>query len=74
MREVFGAGYERLIQGVYGEKPELMYVLASQSLRQGGWIKEAAQAADRAFAMSPADASVLQEKKTIDAVSGRIPA
>ena len=72
VREFFGAGYERLIQGVYGEKPELMYVLASQSLRQGGWIKEAAQAADRAFAMSPADASVLQEKKTIDAVSGRI--
>lgn len=74
VREVFGEEYERLIRGVYGEQPELMYVLAAQSLRLGGWVEEAAQAAEHAFRMNPEDKLVLQEKKIIDAWSDRVKA
>jgi len=66
VREVFGADYEHLVSTVYGEQPERMFVLASQSLRLGGWVDEAALAVQSALAIHPTDKLVLQEKKFLD--------
>lgn len=65
VREVFGADYELLMNSVYGEHPERMYILAAQSLRLGGWVAEAAQAVERASAINGNDRMVLQEKKIL---------
>ena len=65
VREVFGADYDQLIEGVYGEHPERMYILAAQSLRLGGWVAEAAQAVERASAINANDRLVLQEIKIL---------
>jgi hypothetical protein len=66
VREVFGEEYQGLIAGIYGNQPELMYVLASQSLRQGGWMEEAQAAVAKAILLNPSESLVLQEKKIID--------
>ncbi|MUM77184.1 hypothetical protein GKC30_06015 [Pseudodesulfovibrio sp. F-1] len=66
VRSVFRDEYEGLIQAIYGDEPERMYVLASQSLRMGGWIEEAVQALDKAREENPCSRIVLQEKKIID--------
>lgn len=66
MREVFGDEYDTLVSTIYEGKPERMYRLASQSLRHGGWMEEAAQAAEVAYKINPRDKMVLQEKKIID--------
>ncbi len=66
VRGVFGEEYQGLIAGVYGNQPELMYVLASQSLRQGGWMEEAQAAVAKAILLNPSESLVLQEKKIID--------
>lgn len=66
VREVFEEEYEALLTGIYGNQPELMYILASQSLRQGGWMEEAEAAVNKALELNPAERSVLQEKKIID--------
>lgn len=62
VRSIFKSGYPDLIRAVYGETPERMYVLASHSLRQGGWIQDAAQALEQADNISPNNDLVLQEK------------
>lgn len=72
--EVFGADYDQLIAALYGNETERMYVLASQSLRRGGWIKEASEALEQAFRLSPSSRLVLQEKKIIDNWARRIQA
>lgn len=66
VREVFAEDYELLITSIYGEHPERMYILAAQSLRLGGWVAEAAQAVEGAFAINATDRMVLQEKKILD--------
>lgn len=66
VREVFGADYQHLMDTVYGERPERMYVLAAQSLRLGGWVDEAALAVQGALGVNPSDRQVLQEKKILD--------
>ncbi|HMM38644.1 MAG TPA: hypothetical protein PKB11_07795 [Desulfovibrio sp.] len=66
VREVFAEEYRDLIAGIYGNQPELMYILASQSLRQGGWMEEAEAAVAEALHLNPAERLVLQEKKIID--------
>lgn len=63
---VFRDEYDELIRTIYGEEIERMYVLASQSLRLGGWMDEAAQAVEKARQQNPTSRIVLQEKKIID--------
>lgn len=62
VRSIFKSGYPDLIRAVYGETPERMYVLASRSLRQGGWIQDASLALEQADDISPDNDLVLQEK------------
>ena len=72
VRTVFGGEYDTLITAIYGDEPERMYVLASQSLRMGGWVDEATEAVSRAVKMNPKSKMVLQEKKIIDNWSRRM--
>lgn len=72
VREVFGSDYALLVDSVYGEHPERMYILAAQSLRLGGWVAEASQAVQSAFAINATDRLVLQEKKILDNWSARM--
>lgn len=53
VREVFGDGYGRLVERVYGARPQRMYVLAARSLRRGGWAEESARALALAEALAP---------------------
>lgn len=69
---VFREEYQGLIQAVYGGEPERLYVLASQSLRKGGWLEEAGNAVNRALELNPESKLVLQEKKIIDNWAARI--
>jgi len=66
VRKIFGQDYDHLIRSIYGEAPETMYVMASQSLRQGGWMRHAAEAARRGFEANPLSPRVLREKQIVD--------
>lgn len=72
VRKVFADEYNGLIFAIYGSEPERMYILASQSLRLGGWMEEAAEAVEQALEQKPASKLVLQEKKIIDNWAKRI--
>ncbi|MFZ5428522.1 MAG: hypothetical protein ACOZEN_16280 [Thermodesulfobacteriota bacterium] len=74
VRKIFGQEYDSLIAAVYGGEPEMMYVMASQSLRQGGWMTHSAEAAARACSMNPHNPRVLREKQIVDTWSERIKA
>jgi len=52
-REVFGDGYQCLIESIYGQKPQLLYIHAARSLRKGGWVAESAKALDEAERLDP---------------------
>mgnify|MGYP000872175827 CR=1 FL=1 len=66
VRRVFGGEYSHLVSSIYKGRPELMYVLAAQSLRQGGWMDEAARAVDLAQEVNPKSERALQEKGVLD--------
>lgn len=66
VRRVFGGEYAILVGAIYKGKPELLYVLAAQSLRQGGWMEEAARAVDMAQEINPRSERALQEKGVLD--------
>jgi hypothetical protein len=72
VRKVFGRDYDALAGGIYGDAPEHLYVAASQSLRQGGWMDHAAKAINTGFALSPASPRVLREKQIVDTWMERI--
>jgi hypothetical protein len=72
VRTVFADLYDPLVDGIYAGRPELLYVLASRSLRLGGWMEEAQEAVTAAYKISPDEKIVLQEKKIIDNWSLRI--
>jgi len=63
---VFAEDYDSLIHAIYQTKPERMYALASQSLRMGGWMDEAAEALNKGLEINPTSKIVLQEKNIID--------
>lgn len=65
VREVFGDGYQRLVETVYSERPEMLYVRAARSLRKGGWIAESAQALDEARRLAPDCAEVVSEQEQL---------
>jgi len=66
VRAIFKDEYEGLMFAIYGAEPERMFILASQSLRMGGWVEEATQAVESALRVNPTSKMVLQEKKIID--------
>jgi len=74
VRKIFGQEFDALIAAVYGDEPEMMYVMASQSLRQGGWMTHSAEAVSRAWAVNPLSQRVLREKQIVDTWSERIKA
>jgi len=71
VREVFGAEYEELMARVYGDNPELMYLLASRSLREGGWLTESQKAVKEALKINPMDKAVLREQEIVNAWNGK---
>jgi len=66
VRRIFGEGYLDFIRQVYGVRPEKMYLLAAQSLREGGWFKEAEGAVQAAERKSPGAKSVLLERENLN--------
>lgn len=74
VRKIFGQDYDALLASIYGNDPEMMYVMASQSLRQGGWMTHAAEAVARACRLAPANPRVLREKQIVDTWTERIKA
>jgi hypothetical protein len=66
VRGVFQERYETLIQGVYGDAPEHMHLLAAQSLRQGGWMRDANKAVDEALRTKPGYKQAQHEKKVLE--------
>ncbi|MGE4292217.1 MAG: hypothetical protein AB7E32_08410 [Desulfovibrio sp.] len=72
VRGVFGDRYDSLINGIYAGQPWMLYVLASRSLRLGGWMDQARGAVTEAYKIKPDEKIVLQEKKIIDNWSLRI--
>ncbi|WP_029457090.1 hypothetical protein [Solidesulfovibrio alcoholivorans] len=66
VREVFGQGYRELVRGVYGNTPEFLYVMASRSLREGGWMQQAAEAAEEACRLCPQSEPARREKEIVD--------
>lgn len=75
VKKVFGRSHERLVTAVYRDRPEKLYVMAARSLREGGWLEEAAQALDTALEAAPDSPEVLREKEILDGCAeGRSPA
>lgn len=66
VRKTFGVDHDDLLLSIYGRHPEMLFVMASQSLRQGGWMTHSQQAVDRAVAMVPDNPRVLREKQIVD--------
>lgn len=72
-RAVFGERLTPFLEAVYGAEPEMMYVLAAKSLREGGWFKEADQAAEAARSMNPNSEGALREKRLLVEVKNSRP-
>jgi hypothetical protein len=66
VKNVFKTAYDELIQAIYADTPENLYILAARSLRSGGWLDEARQAISKARKISPENKLVLQEMQLID--------
>lgn len=66
VKEVFQSNYQELIQNIYGDNLEDLYILASKSLRLGGWIEKASQALSVAEDIDPDSPKIQQEKKIIE--------
>ena len=74
VRKIFGQDYDSLLETIYGDSPELMYIMASQSLRQGGWMTHALEAVELALVACPSSPRVLREKQIVDTWTQRIKA
>ncbi len=72
--KIFATQFETLLASIFGDAPEMLFVMASQSLRQGGWMDHAAVAAERAYRINPANPRVLREKQIVDTWRERIKA
>jgi hypothetical protein len=63
---VFQEDYDALVNQIYGDAPEALYVLAARSLRQGGWLEEARRAAGQALALNPASVGAREEMSLLE--------
>ncbi len=70
VREVFHEHYDELVGTIYGDQPWGLYLLAAQSLRQGGWTKEAVAAIGQAKELKPEDPEILAEERLIYEMAG----
>jgi len=66
VKSIFQDGYQDLVAGIYEDEPELMYILAAQDLRQGGWIADAAKAGRMALKINPDNPAGQKEMKLIE--------
>ena len=66
VQKVFGSHYPELIASIYGDTPEQMYALAARSLREGGWIKDANAAVEKALALNPRCRQSLTEQRNLE--------
>ncbi len=66
VRAVFKSRFDSLVQGIYGGEPDLMLVLATKSLRQGGWLREADTAVNEALRVNPANKEAIAERQLVD--------
>jgi hypothetical protein len=65
VRDVFQEQYAALLEAVYGDTPDDLYLLAAQSLREGGWLYRAQSAVDRGLELNPQREAIEHEKKII---------
>jgi len=67
VHEVFGSGYEKLLASIYGEEPELRFLLAARSWRSGGWKDEALKALSEAQCLNAEHPLLHEELERIHA-------
>ncbi len=73
LRSVLGeSGLSELERSVYGDRPDTLYILASQSLRQGGWLREARKASNKALEIAPDCPEGLREQRLLDNLSRKL--
>lgn len=65
VRAVFKDKYSALVKGIYGDEPEYMCIRAAASLRAGGWLEEALQAAQEAMTMRPESDAAQKELELV---------
>ena len=53
-------------------QPEMMFIMASRSLREGGWMKQAAEAAEEACRLCPTSEPARREKEIVDTWRARL--
>ncbi len=63
---VFKESYNDLIATIYENQPERLFLLASQSLRQGGWVEQAMESMRKAHEIQPDNPQVLQEMEIVE--------
>lgn len=73
VRQVFQDQHETLLEVVYGDDPQMLYLLAAQSLREGGWVAPAKKALDEARRLRPECPLVLNEASRLDRLCARRP-
>ncbi|WP_029896567.1 hypothetical protein [Desulfohalovibrio reitneri] len=66
VREVFGVGYQDLVDALYNGEPGELYLQAARSLREGGWMEKAAKALEYAESRGETGESVLHEREIVD--------
>jgi len=72
VRLVFEENYRDLIASVYKDAPEMLEVMAARSLREGGWVSQAAEAAEAACRINPASPAALDERQAVAAWRARL--
>ncbi|NDY56910.1 hypothetical protein G3N56_09175 [Desulfovibrio sulfodismutans] len=72
VRLVFEENYRELIASVYKDAPEMLEVMAARSLREGGWVSQAAEAAEAACRINPASPAARDERQAVAAWRARL--
>lgn len=72
IHSIYEENFNELLTTLYGENPENLYILASQSLRQGGWFENATLALERALDVNPQNKAALQEIEFVAKQKGQL--
>jgi len=65
IQTVFKHSYDKLLKNIYQDDLAMLYLLAAQSLRKGGWFQQAEQAITLGLQINPQHKECLQEAKII---------